>query len=68
MIFAAQAKKLEVAVGDTVTIVTEVSGGQSNTVDLRVGAIASDIGFMSNWNIFVPRQTSTGPATTPPVS
>lgn len=57
LLFAAQAKKLEVGVGDTVTIVTEASGGQSNTVDLRVVAIASDIGFMSNWNIFVPRQT-----------
>jgi putative ABC transport system permease protein len=57
LIFSAQAKKLEVGVGDTITMVTEASGGQSNTVDLRIGAIASDIGFMSNWNIFVPRQT-----------
>lgn len=57
LLFSAQAKKLEVDVGDMVTMVTEASGGQSNTVDLRVGAIASDIGFMSNWNIFVPRQT-----------
>lgn len=57
LIFAAQAKKLEVGVGDTITMVTEASGGQSNTVDLRIVAIASDIGFMSNWNIFVPRQT-----------
>jgi putative ABC transport system permease protein len=57
LIFAAQAKKLEVGVGDIVTVVTEASGGQSNTVDLRVAAIASDIGFMSNWNVFVLRQT-----------
>lgn len=57
LIFAAQAKKLEVGVGDSVTIVTEASGGQDNTVDLRVAAIASDIGFMSNWNVFVTRQT-----------
>lgn len=57
LIFAAQAKKLEVKVGDTLTFVTEASGGQSNTVDLKIVAIASDIGFMSNWNIFVPRQT-----------
>jgi putative ABC transport system permease protein len=57
LLFAAQAKKLEVGVGDTITYVTEASGGQSNTVDLRVGAIASDIGFMSNWNMFAPRQT-----------
>ena len=57
LIFAAQAKKLGVGVGDSITVVTEASGGQSNTVDLKVVAIASDLGFMSNWNIFVPRQT-----------
>lgn len=57
LIFAAQAKKLEVGVGDTLTVVTEATGGRSNTVDLRVAAIASDIGFLSNFNVFVPRQT-----------
>lgn len=55
LIFAAQAKKLEVGPGDTITLVTE--GGISNTVDLKVAAVASDIGFMSNWSIFVPRRT-----------
>jgi len=55
LIFAAQAKKLGVSVGDTITIVTE--GGAKNTVDLSVVAITSDIGFLSNFNIFVPRQT-----------
>ncbi len=56
LIFAAQAKKLEVGVGDTLTFVTEASRTQSNTADLRIAAIASDIGFMSNWSIFMPRQ------------
>jgi len=56
LIFSAQAKKLEVGVGDTITVVIEGSGRGSNTVDLRVAAIASDIGFLSNWNIYVPRQ------------
>ena len=56
LIFAGQAKKLEVGVGDTITMVTEASG-LSNTVDLQVAAIASDLGFMSNFNMFVPRQT-----------
>ena len=55
LIFAAQAKKLGVGVGDTVTFITE--GGQTNTADLTVVAIARDMGFMSNWNAFVPRQT-----------
>lgn len=57
LLFAGQAKKLEVDVGDTVTVVIEGNAGQSNTVDLRVAAIASDIGFMSNFGVFVPRQT-----------
>lgn len=57
LLFAAQAKKLGVGVGDTITVVTEASGGQSNTADLRVVAIASDIGFLSNWTLFVPRET-----------
>ncbi|HYX34766.1 MAG TPA: FtsX-like permease family protein [Oligoflexus sp.] len=56
LIFAGQAKKLELRVGDSLTLVTEASGGQDNTVDLRVAAIASDVGFMSNWSIFTQRQ------------
>ena len=57
LIFAAQAKKLEVGVGDSITVVIEGNGGQSNTVDLTVAAVASDVGFMSNWNVFVNRKT-----------
>ncbi len=56
LLFAGQAKKLEMRVGDTLTVVTETSG-RSNTVDLQVVAIASDVGFMSNWNLFTQRQT-----------
>ena len=55
LIFSAQAKKLGVSVGDTLTMVIE--GAKANTVDLTIVAVASDIGFMSNWNVFVPRQT-----------
>jgi putative ABC transport system permease protein len=55
LIFAGQAKKLEVNVGDTVTLVIEGNGGESNTIDLEVGAIVSDIGFLSNFSIFIPR-------------
>lgn len=69
LIFASQAKKLELRVGDTLTLVTEASGGQDNTVDLQVAAIASDVGFMSNWSIFTQRQVvldlyDVGPETT----
>jgi putative ABC transport system permease protein len=57
LIFAGQAKKLGVDVGDTVTFITEANGGQANSVDLTVSAIARDMGFLSNFSVFVPRQT-----------
>lgn len=57
LIFSSQAKKLGVNVGDSLTIVSEATGGQTNSVDVTIAAIAKDIGFMSNYNIFVPRQT-----------
>lgn len=57
LIFASQAKKLNVTVGDALTLVLEASSEQTNTVDLVVGVVVSDVGFLSNWSIFVPRQT-----------
>jgi putative ABC transport system permease protein len=57
LLFAGQAKKLELRVGDSLTVVTEASGRQANTVDLEVVAIASDVGFLSNFNLFTQRQT-----------
>jgi len=57
ILFAAQAKKLEVGVGDSVTVITEASSGPANTADLDIVAIAEDIGFLSNYSILMPRQT-----------
>jgi putative ABC transport system permease protein len=57
LIFAGQAKKLGVGVNDTLTIVIEASGTKTNTVDVTIAAIASDMGFTSNWSTFVSRQT-----------
>lgn len=57
LLFTTQAKKLGVTVGDLVTIVVEGGGTRTNTVDLTVGAVASDVGFMSNFNVYVPRET-----------
>lgn len=57
LIFSAQAKKLGVDVGDTLTFITEANGGQANSVDLTVAAVARDMGFLSNFSVFVPRQT-----------
>ncbi len=57
VIFAGQAKKLGVSVNDTLTIVTEASGTRTNTVDVTIAAIATDLGFTSNFSVFVSRQT-----------
>lgn len=56
VIFATQAERLEVEVGDQLTLRTQTSGGQANTVDVTVVAIARDIGLLSNFSIFVPKQ------------
>ncbi len=57
LLFAGQAKKLGLGVGDNLTIVTEGTGGQTNSLDLTVVAIAQDIGMSSNWVVFLPRPT-----------
>ncbi len=55
MLFAAQAKRLGVRVGDTITITSTTAAGLTNTVDARVVAVARDLGLMSNFSLFVPR-------------
>jgi putative ABC transport system permease protein len=56
LIFASQAKRLDLQIGDTMTVVTESAGRPANTVDLQVVAIASDFGFLSSWSIFTQRE------------
>ena len=56
-IFEEQAKKLEVKVGDTLTLSAPTMRGVNNTVDVRVVAIAANVGLMSSLNIFVPSET-----------
>jgi putative ABC transport system permease protein len=57
MLFASQARRLEVGVGDMLTITTETMDGRSNTGEVRVIAVAKDAGMMTNWRLFVPKQT-----------
>ncbi|MCK6573739.1 FtsX-like permease family protein [Myxococcota bacterium] len=57
LLFEQQAKRLEAKVGDTLTISAPTMGGVNNTVDVRVGAIAKDVGFMSAINLFMPKAT-----------
>lgn len=55
MLFAGQAKRLGVGVGDTVTVTTETMRGAANSLEFTVAAVARDMGMMSNWYTFVPK-------------
>jgi ABC-type lipoprotein release transport system permease subunit len=57
MLFEEQAKRLEVKVGDLVTLVAPTTRGQSNTADLRVVFIAKGVGLMSSFSSFLPAET-----------
>lgn len=53
MLFEKQAERLAVKVGDSLTLSASTFRGVNNTVDLKVVAIARDLGFMSGFNVFV---------------
>ncbi|MEQ1503195.1 MAG: FtsX-like permease family protein [Myxococcota bacterium] len=53
VLFTSQARRLEVKVGDSVTVQTETRGGQTNTIDLTVSAVARDVGLLSNFAVFM---------------
>lgn len=55
MLFQAQAKRLEVTVGDVLTVSTETMKGTVNTLDLRVVAVAQDVGFLSSFSTYMPK-------------
>ncbi len=55
--FASQAKRLRVQLGDQITLRTETLRGTSNTTDLTVVAILEDLGILSSWNLLVPKRT-----------
>ena len=57
LLFETQAEKLKVKVGDAITLSAPTSRGTNNTIDVRVVAIAKDLGLLSNWNSFVPIET-----------
>jgi putative ABC transport system permease protein len=53
MIFHSQAEKLGVKVGDEVTISSPTFRGVSNTVELKIVAVAKDMGMLSSFSVFV---------------
>ncbi len=56
VIFAAQAKRLGVDIGDGLTVTVETRSGARNTGEFRIVAIAKDIGFMSNFSMFTTKK------------
>ena len=43
--------------GDTLTLSAPTTRGASNTADVRVGAVARNIGLLSAFNAFIPAET-----------
>lgn len=57
LIFASQARRLGVRVGDQLTLRAQTFSGTANTIDVTVVAIAKDVGLLSNFALFMPRST-----------
>ncbi|HEX8909609.1 MAG TPA: FtsX-like permease family protein [Anaeromyxobacteraceae bacterium] len=57
LLFEDQARRLEVRVGDAVTVSAPTARGVNNTADLRVAAIARNIGILSSISAFLPAET-----------
>ncbi len=57
LLFEGQLEKLDVKVGDAITISAQTTRGASNTSDCRVVAIARDVGLLSKWNVYVSGET-----------
>lgn len=57
LIFESVADRLEVKVGDNLTISAQTYRGLNNTVDVRIVAIAKNLGMFSGFNAYVPQDT-----------
>lgn len=57
MLFASQAERLEVEVGDSLTLRAQTFSGVANTVDVTIVAVARDVGLLSNFALFMPKKT-----------
>jgi ABC-type lipoprotein release transport system permease subunit len=57
LLFEDQAERLDVEVGDAITISAPTIRGASNTADVRVAAIAKGIGLLSSFHAYVPQST-----------
>jgi putative ABC transport system permease protein len=57
LLFEDQAKRLGAKVGDALTLSAPTSRGMSNTADVRVAAVARNVGILSSFSAFLPAGT-----------
>ena len=57
LIFEATAERLELKIGDTLTISSQTFRGAQNSIDCKVVAIAKPLGMFSNFFAYVPNAT-----------
>ena len=57
LLFESQAKKLDVKVGDMLTLSAPTTRGINNTLDVRLIGIAHDLGLLSTWNCYMPAES-----------
>jgi ABC-type lipoprotein release transport system permease subunit len=53
VLFASQARKLKVGVGDTLTVYLPTYRNMANTLDVRVVAVLKDLGLMSAFGVYL---------------
>jgi putative ABC transport system permease protein len=57
LLFEEQAKRLEVKVGDAITVSAPTARGVNNTADLRVAVVARSLGLLSSFSAFIPARS-----------
>jgi ABC-type lipoprotein release transport system permease subunit len=57
LIFQGQAERLKVGVGDPLTLSAPTERGVNNTVDVRVGVVARNVGLISSFQGFIQAET-----------
>jgi ABC-type lipoprotein release transport system permease subunit len=57
LLFEAQAKRLAAKVGDELTISAPTARGVNNTADVKVVAVARDVGLLSSFSAFIQHDT-----------
>lgn len=57
LLFESQAERLEVVIGDMLTISAPTVRGANNSIDVTVAAIAQNMGLVSSFSVYTPKQT-----------